>query len=164
MGTCHSRAKRHREHSCGRKKVSARPFVVSLLVLGAVLAAGSCVFAACTVCTGTGSIDRNDGNTNFQNGSTLQAGFAVSISGMHPATTVTVHGTATFRYACSGVPGTLTVDLAGTYAIPAGDGQPALEFSIDMCTSLPVRIAGTGGAGLFPGSPDGFSWEAAFKY
>ncbi len=52
----------------------------------------------------------------------------------------------------------------GTYAIPAGDGQPALEFSIDMCTSLPVRIAGTGGAGLFPGSPDGFSWEAAFKY
>ncbi len=101
--------------------MSARPFVVSLLVLGAVLAAGSCVFAACTVCTGTGSIDRNDGNTNFQNGSTLQAGFAVSISGMHPATTVTVHGTATFRYACSGVPGTLTVDLAGTYAIPAGD-------------------------------------------
>lgn len=52
----------------------------------------------------------------------------------------------------------------GTYAIQAGDGQPALEFSIDMCTSLPVRIAGTGGAGLFPGSRDGFSWEAAFKY
>lgn len=51
----------------------------------------------------------------------------------------------------------------GTYAIRARDGQPALELSIDMCTSLPVRIAGTGGAGLFPGSPDGFSWEAAFN-
>ena len=52
----------------------------------------------------------------------------------------------------------------GTYAILAEDGRPALEFSIDMCTSLPVRIAGACGAGLFPGSPDGFSWEAAFKY
>lgn len=52
----------------------------------------------------------------------------------------------------------------GSYAIPAGAGPEAVEFAIDMCTYLPVRIAGTGGAGLFPGSPDGFSWEATFKY
>jgi hypothetical protein len=52
----------------------------------------------------------------------------------------------------------------GAYAIPAGPGSEALEFTIDLCAYLPVRIAGTSGTGFFPGSPDGFSWEATFKY
>ena len=125
MRTCRSRGQRHKEHSCGRRreKANAWPLLVSLIALGAVLATGSCAFATCSVCTGAGSINRNDGNTNFQNGSTLQAGFAVSISGTHPATTLTVTGTATFLYICNGVPGALTVQLAGTYTIPAGSSS-----------------------------------------
>lgn len=52
----------------------------------------------------------------------------------------------------------------GAYATSAGPGSEALEFTIDLCTYLPVRIAGTGGTGLFPGSPDDLSWEATFNY
>ena len=52
----------------------------------------------------------------------------------------------------------------GAYAIPAGAGAANLEFAIDMCTYLPVRIAGTGGPGRSPGSPANFSWEATFRF
>jgi hypothetical protein len=52
----------------------------------------------------------------------------------------------------------------GTYAILAGDGQPALEFSIDMCTYLPVRIAGARDAGPSTGGTADISWEAIFRF
>jgi hypothetical protein len=121
------------------------------------------VVAACTVCTGTGSIDRNDGNTNFQNGSTLQAGFIVSISGTHPATTVTVTGTATFLYLCNGVPGTLSVQLAGTYSVPAGSNSwyPSGTQS-DPATyqgSVTLPDCGLNGVSIgYPGSTETFAF------
>jgi len=52
----------------------------------------------------------------------------------------------------------------GTYAIPAGTGREALEFVIDMCTNLPVRITGTGGLSFPPGRPGDVSWEARFRF
>jgi hypothetical protein len=44
----------------------------------------------------------------------------------------------------------------GAYAIPAGAGSEALEFTIDMCTFLPVRISG--------GDRTDISWEATFRF
>jgi len=52
----------------------------------------------------------------------------------------------------------------GTYTIPAGPGREALEFVIDMCTNLPVRITGTGGLSSTPGGPQDVSWTARFKF
>lgn len=52
----------------------------------------------------------------------------------------------------------------GTYAIPAGAGSKALEFTIDMCTCLPVRIAGTGRSDSLPGSSADIFWEATFRF
>jgi len=52
----------------------------------------------------------------------------------------------------------------GTYTIPAGTGREALEFVIDMCTNLPVRIAATGGLPSSPGRPGDVSWEARFRF
>lgn len=52
----------------------------------------------------------------------------------------------------------------GVYATPAETGPAALQFEIDMCTHLPVRIAGTGGPGLSPKCPADFSWEATFRF
>ena len=129
--------------------------LVSILSLGAV--------AACTVCTGMGSIDRNDGNTNFQNGSPLQAGFAVYISGTHPATTVTVTGTATFRYVCNGVPGALSVQLAGTYSIPAGSSSwyPSGTQSDPATYQGGVTLPDCGSNGVsigYPGSTETFAF------
>jgi hypothetical protein len=52
----------------------------------------------------------------------------------------------------------------GTYTIPAGTGPEALEFTIDMCTYLPVRITGTGGLSSSPGGPGDIFWEARFRF
>jgi len=52
----------------------------------------------------------------------------------------------------------------GTYTTPAGTGREALEFVIDMCTNLPVRITGTGGASSSSGRPEEILWEARFRF
>ena len=121
MLTCGSQEQRRDGRSRGTRgeRSNGRALLALSISLCAVLALGGSVFATCGVCTGSGSIDRNDGNTNFTRGSTFQAGFGVRITGTHPATTVTITGTATFYYQCNGTPGTLTIPLAGTYAIPA---------------------------------------------
>ena len=52
----------------------------------------------------------------------------------------------------------------GTYTIPAGTGREALEFVIDMCTNLPVRITGTGGLSSSSGGPGDVSWTVRFRF
>ena len=90
-------------------------------ILAAVVATAAGAWAADGACSATGWIDRNDGNRNFANGSTLEAGFAVRVLAPHPALVVTVDGTATFRTRCRGEDGTVTIQLAGTYSIPSDD-------------------------------------------
>ena len=51
-----------------------------------------------------------------------------------------------------------------TYTIPAGTGPEALEFTIDMCTYLPVLITGTGRVSSSPGGPSDILWEARFRF
>jgi hypothetical protein len=52
----------------------------------------------------------------------------------------------------------------GTYTISAGTAREALEFVIDMCTNLPVRITGTGGMPSSSGRQGDVLWEARFRF
>jgi hypothetical protein len=52
----------------------------------------------------------------------------------------------------------------GTYAIPAGAGPEVLEFTIDLCTNLPVRIAGSGRLASSPEMPSDIFWEATLRF
>jgi hypothetical protein len=163
MLTCHSQEHRHDDgRSVSRgARTNGRSLRALAISLGVVLALSPCVFATCGECTGSGSINRNDGNTNFRSGSTLQAGFAISISGTHPGTTVTVAGTATFYYQCNGTPGTLAIQLSGTYTIPAnsllwypsnGQTDPTTyqgAATLPACGSGGVRIGYSGSTETF---------------
>jgi len=148
----------------GRAGNRAVCLTLSFLIGLAVLWGGSVeALASCNLCTGTGSIDLNDGNTDFENGSTLQAGFAISIPGAHPATTVSLDGTATFHYWCSGVPGMLTIHLAGTYTIPANDGNwyPSGNQSAPASYQGSAVLASCGPNGVsigYPGSTETFAF------
>ena len=150
--------------STGSSSPSSPSWVLVTLVLTAGLVlSGAPAHAACSVCTGSDSIDWSDGSVNLANGSALQAGFAVRIWGSHPTTTVTVSGTATFTYLCNGVLGTLTVPLSGTYAIPAystswyPSGNKSDPDSYQGSATLPN--CGSNGVSLgFSGSTETFAF------